>query len=174
MARKAREPAIALSEAGAGGQQQRLMARVPGVAQIGGLFGARLLAMARAAQSVQLGSVHAARVSRMHYAWIRGVRRRRPVADFAMHAQLRWNDGLVFRQLQVSGGMAGEASHHPGGGVEGPEGYSGVRLVAWGQRERIRGPVPGFAQFHIMFGIQPADEGDGLVPCPECPLSGLV
>ena len=150
------------------------MPGIPRVAQIGGLFGARLLPMTGAAQCVQLGSIHPSRVSRMNRARIRRMRRRRPVTHLAMHAQLPRHDSLVFRQLQVSRRVAGEASHHARSWIEGPEGDSRVSLVARCRREGIRSAVPRFAQLHIMFGIQAADKGNSLVPRAECPLSRLV
>lgn len=168
VAREARETSVTLTETRAGGQHQRLVARVPGAAQIRCVHRRSGHAVATAAQFVDLVC------SRPAWIFYRRVLSSRPVARFTTDSHLRGVYRLIHSQGQDAGGVATEATQDGGWWIEDTITLAGLRPMTGCQGIAVGGAIPAFTVLQIVVAVCPTDESDGLRSCAECPFAWLI
>ena len=91
----------------------------------------------------------------------------------AANPQFVWCDYLVRRDLERTGRVTTETAQDPRFGIKNPVLYTARSLMTRRAGNPVESPVPGLVLFDIGFGVQPADERDGLDACPKRPESRL-
>ena len=119
VARQTGESAVAVAEACGAVQVSGLVAHVPGIAPVPVIVQVVRLAMAGAAESIDLNGRQPLGVLNRPCAARLGVRAPGPVARFAAHARLTRLDLKIGRQRDRSGRVATEAAQRRGDRIEG-------------------------------------------------------
>ena len=149
------------------------MPHVPRRSKVGSLARGGRHAMAGAAEIVQLRRGEFAGIARMDVRGIARVRGAGTVAILAPHAQFHRHDRVIGRQVDGAGGMAREAAHDAGGGIEDAE--ADIQAVAMPGRRcvGVDRAVPALCHLDVGLVVEAPDESDRLRAGAERPLARL-
>jgi len=173
VARQTREAPVGSPETVTCREHHGLMPRVPGILQIGGIALNSRHAMTLAAKGIELIGGELPGIARADFRRVLGVAGGGPMTAFAANPQFVRRDYLVRGDRKWSRRVTTEAAQDSGCGIEDP-----VRDAAWVFMARraansVELPVPGLVLFDIRFGIQAADESDGLYAGAKRPQARL-
>jgi hypothetical protein len=170
---QATQTTFAPPETGARGQQQRLVARIPGIPQIRrvGRLGGHAVALS--AKAVKLVGREPAWILRTEPFRVPRMGGSGAMARLTAHTQLTGRDRMIPGDTDWPGRVAGEAAEDCGRGIKDPVSYAGGVLMARRAGVPTERPVPTFVLFQIRFRVQPSHERHGLHARAKSPVAGL-